>query len=81
LALYAALREIEGEDDFVSPGTVPQERVEDRVIGSADADGNFADICGVEWITKLRVKLATFLIRVGIRNLDASVLQQIHPDH
>ena len=79
LALYAALQEIAGDDDFVLPGTVPREWAGQRLIGLADADGNFADIGSVEWMAKLRMKLASFLIRMGIRDLDASVLQQTAP--
>jgi hypothetical protein len=79
MELYAQLQEIAGEDDFVPPGRVPKEWLCDRLMGSADATGKFADVCGMECIAALRMKLATMLIGLGIPDLDASVLQRTGP--
>lgn len=79
LEFYAECQEIDGDNDFVPPGVVPNEWPSNRLMGSANADGTFADVCGTEWIGKLRAKLATTLIRLGIPDLDASVLQGSGP--
>ena len=50
LALYAELKEIEGEDDFVPAGIVPREWFQGRLMGTATAQGRFADIASAEWI-------------------------------
>jgi hypothetical protein len=79
IELYAQLQEIDGDNDFVPPGTVPKEWLYNRLIGFANADGMFADVCASEWIARLRIRLATLLIRLGIPDLDASVLQRTGP--
>src|SRR6185295_13858447 len=50
LTLLAELQEIEGEDDFVRAGVVPYEWFAVRVMGSAEAHGQFADIGASDWI-------------------------------
>lgn len=79
LALYAELREIAGEDDFVPAGIVPREWLCNRMIGSANAQGRFADVGASDWLSKLRRILATLLISHGLPDLDASVLQRSGP--
>jgi hypothetical protein len=79
LALYAELKEIEGPEDFVPPGIVPRDWLGNRVMGSAYAHGEFAEIGTSEWIAKLGRSLAPQLIRLGISNLDASVLHRSGP--
>ena len=79
LALYAELQAIEGEDDFVPAGIVPREWLSQRLMGSADAAGEFADIGTSEWVATLRGTLATLLISLGIPEFDASVLQRSGP--
>jgi hypothetical protein len=79
MAVYAELNEIEGADDFVPAGVVPREWLHDRVMGSATAHGTFADIGASEWIERLRHALAPLLIRLGIPDFDASVLQRSGP--
>ena len=39
----------------------------------------FADVCSSEWISRLRVALAGHLKRLGVDDLDASVLQMTAP--
>jgi RES domain len=75
LALLAELNEIEGEDDFVPLGTVPSEWPEGRLLGTALIEGDYADPLAAEWIVLLRQRLAGECLRVGLQDLDASVLQ------
>ncbi len=79
LSLLAELNEIEGEDDFFPLGTVPAEWCDDRLLGSAHAEGNYADIYGAEWIAYLRHRLAGECLRLGLDDLDASALQKSVP--
>jgi len=79
MALYAELKDIAGYDDFVPPGIVPREWFQNRLIGSANAHGEFADIGASDWIAKLRCTLASLLISLGLPDFDASVLQRTAP--
>jgi len=79
LTLLAELQAIEGEDDFLPVGEVPPDWCENRMMGTASAEGNYAEICGGEWITHLRRKLASECLRLGITDLDGSVLQSGSP--
>ena len=42
----AELQAIEGEDDFFSLGEVPPDWCANRMMGTASAEGNDAEICG-----------------------------------
>ena len=75
LALLAELQAIEGENDFYPSGEVPAVWRANRALGAASAEGDYAEICGAEWITLLRRKLASECLRLGIGDLDVSVLQ------
>jgi RES domain len=77
--LLSELAAIEGEDDFSPLGQVPPEWLDQRTMGTATTEGEFADICGSEWISKLRKLLAAQLEKFGVDDLDASVLQQTAP--
>jgi hypothetical protein len=44
-------------------------------MGTARLEGNYADICGSEWLAYLRPKLAPDCVDLGLKELDASVLQ------
>lgn len=79
VALYAELREIAGEDDFVPVGIVPREWLGNRMMGSANAHGSFADVGAKDCLQSLRRQLAPLLIRCGIPDFDASVLQRSGP--
>lgn len=79
LTLFAEMEAIEGENDFVPAGVVPHEWFAIRVMGSAEADGRFADIGASDWISTLRRRLAPLLIQLGIPDFDASVLQRSGP--
>jgi RES domain len=79
LTLLEELKKIEGDDDFLPLGEVPLSWYSNRVIGTASADGNYADIYAAEWIALLRRKLVSDCLRLGIRDLDASELQNSSP--
>jgi hypothetical protein len=74
--LFVELDQIEGENDFVPIGKVPIEWLDNRLLGSSRLAGDFADICGSEWISRLRPMLASLCIELNIVEFDASVLQQ-----
>ena len=79
LALIEELRDIKGEDDYLPVGEVPATWCSNRVIGSASAQGGYADICGAEWIAALRRKLGSECLRLGFPDLDAVALQTPSP--
>lgn len=79
IALYAELYEIDGVDDFIPAGIVPREWLDCRLMGFADAVGEFADVGNSDWIETLRRILAPLLIDLGIPDFDASVLQRRGP--
>jgi hypothetical protein len=77
--LAAELAAIEGEDDHFPLGEVPVEWLQKRILGVATADGEYADICSSEWISRLRKSLAVHLSRFSVEDIDASVLQKTAP--
>jgi hypothetical protein len=77
--LLSELAEIAGEDDYCPLGEVPGEWLGKRVMGTATANGEYADICSSEWISRLRKLLAIHLEKFGLDDFDASVLQQTAP--
>jgi hypothetical protein len=79
LTLLEELKEIKGDDDFLPIGEVPLNWCDIRVIGTASADGNYADIYAAEWITLLRRRLVSDCLRLGIQDLDAAALQNSSP--
>ena len=79
LSLLTELNEIEGENDFFPIGMVPRVWCDERLLGFAHADGDYADICASGWILLLRHRLAGECLRLGLSDLDASVLQRHAP--
>jgi len=79
LTLLAELNQIQGENDFFPLGCVPREWCDERLLGSASVDGNYADIYAAEWIALLRHRLAGECLVLGLSDLDASVLQSHAP--
>jgi hypothetical protein len=73
------LAAIEGEEDYFPLAEVPVEWLRKRILGTATAGGEYADICSSEWISRLRKSLATHLSRFGVEDIDASVLQKTAP--
>jgi hypothetical protein len=74
--LLAELREIAGEDDFSPLGEVPHVWLEERLLGSAIIEGEYADVCGSVLLSRLRIQLASRFAEFGIDDLDASTLQR-----
>jgi hypothetical protein len=79
LSLIAELREIEGEDDFLPIGIVPREWCDDRLLGTASASGEYADLYASAWVGLLRRELAEECLRLGVQDLDAGILQRDRP--
>lgn len=79
LTLLAEFAEIEGDDDFTPLATVPATWLPTRLIGSAQADGQYADIYASEWIAYLRRELASTAVALGLSEIDAATLQAGRP--
>jgi hypothetical protein len=79
LTLLAEFAEIEGEDDFTPLATVPASWLVGRLIGTAQADGQYADVYAPEWIALLRRELASTAVALGLSDIDASTLQAGKP--
>lgn len=79
LTLLAEFAAIEGDDDFTPLGTVPQSWLPTRLIGSAEAHGQYADIYAAEWIALLRRELASTAVALGLSEIDAATLQAGRP--
>jgi hypothetical protein len=73
------LAAIEGEKDYFPLGEVPLEWLQKRILGIATAEGEYADICSSEWISRLPKSLAAHLSKFGIEDIDAAVLQKTAP--
>lgn len=79
LTLLAELEEIEGEDDYTPLATLPRSWLKGRMIGTAEAEGKYADIYAAGWIAHLRRELAATALSLGIADIDASTLQSGTP--
>jgi hypothetical protein len=79
ITLVAELEAIHGEDDYMPIGEVPGEWCDRRLMGECRAEGNYADVYASGWIGYLRQQLASDCLKLGIKDLDASVLQQGQP--
>jgi hypothetical protein len=79
LTLLAEFAQIEGDDDFTPLATVPATWLPTRLIGSAQADGQFADVYAPEWIAYLRRELASTAVALGLSEIDAATLQAGRP--
>ena len=79
LTLLAEFAAIEGPDDFTPLGTVPASWLAARLIGTAEAQGQYADVYATEWIALLRRELASTAVALGLSEIDASVLQAGRP--
>jgi hypothetical protein len=79
LTFLAELNEIEGPSDFAPLGEVSGDWCERRLIGRASATGNYADLYASGWVAFLRRKLAPECLRLGLRDLDAGILQREAP--
>ena len=74
--LATELNQIEGENDFYPLGQVPAEWFGARLLGNAAFWGEYAEVCGNEWLSRLRSELGPRLLaQFGIHDLDQAVLQ------
>jgi hypothetical protein len=79
LTLLAELTEIAGEDDFLPLGAGPLVWLGNRRIGSAQADGRYADVGASDWMALLRGCLARACLELGIGDFDAAALLASSP--
>jgi hypothetical protein len=79
LTLLAEFAEIEGDDDFTPLGTVPAGWLAGRLIGTAQTQGEYADIYAPGWISLLRRELASTAVALGLAEIDAATLQAGRP--
>lgn len=68
-----------GEDDFTAFGTVRRAWLKGRCIGTADVEGEFADIYAVAWVSHLRTALAGVAVKLGMKDFDLSSLEPAEP--
>jgi hypothetical protein len=79
LTLLADLAEIEGEDDFTPLATVPASWLVARLIGTAQTEGEYADVYAPGWVALLRRELASTAVALGLSEIDAATLQAGRP--
>ncbi len=77
--MIAELAGIDGDDDFLPPGTVPPEWLRRRLFGVGEIRGVYADIGASNWLGHLRTSLARETLRLGFEDFDAALLQQSVP--
>jgi hypothetical protein len=75
-AALLPLSAVRGSTDHIPTGVVPRQWLESAFVGEALVHGEFADIYGADWISRLRNPLAGIVRAHGYQDLDASVLQQ-----
>jgi len=68
-----------GEDDFTAFGTVRKAWLKGRSIGSANVEGEYADIYALEWVSHLRTALAEVAVKLGMEDIDLSSLERAEP--
>lgn len=74
--LKEELAAIQGEDDFQPIGYIPEDWFDNRYIGRATVKGRYADLYTAEWVSQLRPHLQSQCIKLGLPELDLSVLMQ-----
>lgn len=68
-----------GEDDFTAFGTVRKAWIKGRCIGSANVEGEYADIYALAWVSHLRLALAGISVKLGMEDIDLSSLERAEP--
>ncbi len=68
-----------GEDDFTAFGTVRRAWLKGRCIGTANVEGEFADIYALGWVSHLRTALAGIAVKLGMQDFDLSSLEPAEP--
>ena len=79
LSLLAELNSIEGPDDYFPLGVVPRDWLAVRTMGTANVDGEFADIYAAQWVSYLRSSLAAEALGLGMQDIDVSALLMAEP--
>jgi hypothetical protein len=79
LSLLAELEEIDGNNDFSPLGVLPRQWIGERVMGDAELSGIYADIYAVSWVGHLRFSLASEALRLGVQDIDLSILERFEP--
>ena len=75
----AGLREIDGRDDTVAPGTVPREWFLRRLMGVAELGGTYADIGAAASLSLLRSRLAERGVHHGLADIDGAAIRRAAP--
>jgi hypothetical protein len=68
-----------GEDDFTAFGTVRKAWIKGRCIGSANVEGEYADIYALAWVSHLRLALAGTAVKLGMEDIDLSSRERAEP--
>jgi hypothetical protein len=68
-----------GEDDFTAIGTVRRAWIKGRCIGTANVEGEYADIYALGWVSHLRTALAAVAVKLGMEDIDLSSLERAEP--
>jgi RES domain len=68
-----------GEDDFTAFGTVRRAWIKRRCIGTANVEGEYADIYALGWVSHLRTALAGIAVKLGMKDFDLSSLEPAEP--
>jgi hypothetical protein len=79
VTFYAELAEIDGPDDHVAPGVIPVDWCYRRRLGTANVDGDHADVGDSRWIAAIRRTLAREIREAGFSDFDAHVLYMTAP--
>jgi hypothetical protein len=74
--LSEELQAMDGENDYQQIGIIPNEWFENRFIGTAEVEGNYADLYSPEWVSYLRSRLQPLCVELGLQDFDVSVLMQ-----
>ncbi len=65
--------------DFTALGTVRRSWIKGRCIGSADVEGEYADIYALGWVSHLRTALAGIAVKLGMKDFDLSSMEPAEP--
>jgi hypothetical protein len=65
-----------GEDDFTAFGTVRRAWIKGRCIGTANVEGDYANIYALGWVSHLRSALAGIAVKLGMKDIDLSSLER-----
>ena len=68
-----------GEDDFTAFGTVRRAWIIGRCIGTANVEGEYADLYALGWVSHLRTALAGIAVKLGMKDFDLSSLEPAEP--